>query len=88
MRELCCQLRHATLSNGTYMCTSARLREASTSIRKLLDGPNLEHLNNPRTGEMLSTIVDPPIASDFEQAKTLPNLALASKGSPYTYVGH
>ena len=52
-----------TLSNGTK-CTSARLRDASTSIKKLLDSPYLEYMNNPKTAEMYWTLVDPTIEGE------------------------
>ena len=34
-----------------YKCTSARLRDASTSIKALLDSPYFSHMNNPKTAE-------------------------------------
>ncbi len=45
-------------------CTSARLRDASTSIKALLDSPYFSYTNNPKTGEIYSTLVDPPIEGE------------------------
>ena len=43
-----------------YNCTSARLRDASKSIRAMLDSPYFHHMNNPKTAEVYWTLVDPP----------------------------
>ncbi len=40
-----------------YKCTSARLRDASTSIKALLDSPYLAYMNNPKTAEIYCTLV-------------------------------
>ncbi len=53
-------------------CTSARLRlgDASThSIKALLDSPYFSYMNNPKTAEIYSILVDPPI-----EGETNPNL--------------
>ena len=47
-----------------YKCTSARLRGASTSIKAMLDSPYFAYMNNPRTAEIYSTLVDPPIEGE------------------------
>jgi hypothetical protein len=47
-----------------YKCTSARLRDASTSIKAMLDSPYFAYMNNPRTAEIYSTLVDPPIEGE------------------------
>jgi hypothetical protein len=49
-----------------YKCTSARLRDASTSItgKALLDSPYLAYVNNPKTAEIYCTLVDPPIEGE------------------------
>ena len=47
-----------------YKCTSARLRDASTSIKALLDSPYFEYMNNPKTAEIYWTLVDPPIEGE------------------------
>ena len=46
-----------------YLCTSARLRDASTSFKKLLDSPYLRRafMKNPKTADMYWTLVDSPI---------------------------
>ncbi len=49
-----------------YKCTSARLRGASTSIKALLDSPYFAYMNNPRTAEIYSTLVDPPIEGETD----------------------
>jgi hypothetical protein len=47
-----------------YKCTSARLRGASTSIKALLDSPYFAYMNNPKTAEIYSILVDPPIEGE------------------------
>jgi hypothetical protein len=47
-----------------YKCTSPRLRDASTSIRALLDIPYFSYMNNPKTAEIYQTLVDPPIEGE------------------------
>jgi hypothetical protein len=49
-----------------YKCTSARLRGASTSIKALLDSPYFAYMNNPRTAEIYSTLVDPPMEGETD----------------------
>ena len=63
-----------------YKCTSARLRGASTSIKALLDSPYFAYMNNPKTAEIYSVLVDPPI-----EGETNPRITLGrptSKRSP------
>ncbi len=43
-------------SQQWYKCTSARLRDASTSIKALLASPYFAYMNNPRTAEIYSTL--------------------------------
>ena len=49
-----------------YKCTSARLRDASISIKTLLASPYFAHMNNPRTAEIYSTLVDSPIEGETD----------------------
>ena len=44
-----------------YKCTSARLRNASQSIKAMLDSPYFHYMDNPKTAEIYWTLVDPPI---------------------------
>jgi hypothetical protein len=44
-----------------FKCTSPRLRDASTSIKALLDSPYFPYMNNPKTAEIYQALVDPPI---------------------------
>ena len=46
-----------------YKCTSPRLRDASTSIKALLDSPYFAYMNNPKTAEIYQAlqVVDRPI---------------------------
>jgi hypothetical protein len=47
-----------------YKCTSPRLRDASTSIKALLDSPYFAYMNNPKTAEIYQALVDPPIEGE------------------------
>jgi hypothetical protein len=49
-----------------YKCTSARLRDASTSIKAVLDSPYFSYMNNPKTAlaEIYSILVDSPIEGE------------------------
>jgi hypothetical protein len=47
-----------------YKCTSARLRDASASIKSLLDSPYFAYMNSPKTAEIYWTLVDPPIEGE------------------------
>ena len=47
-----------------FKCTSPRLRDASTSIKALLDSPYFSYMNNPKTAEMYKALVDPPIEGE------------------------
>jgi hypothetical protein len=47
-----------------HRCTSARLRDASTSIRTLIGSPYFKYMNTPKTAEIFWTLVDPPIEGD------------------------
>ncbi len=45
-------------------CTSPRLRDASTSIKALLDSPYFSYMNNPKTAEIYQALVDLPIEGE------------------------
>jgi hypothetical protein len=47
-----------------YTCTSPRLRDASTSIKALLDSPYFAYMNNPKTAEIYQALVDSPIEGE------------------------
>ncbi len=47
-----------------FKCTSPRLRDASTSIKALLDSPYFLYMNNPKTAEIYQAPVDPPIEGE------------------------
>jgi hypothetical protein len=47
-----------------FKCTSPRLRDASTSIKALLDSPYFPYMNNPKTAEIYQALVDPPIEGE------------------------
>ena len=47
-----------------FKCTSPRLRDASTSIKELLDSPYFPYMNNPKTAEIYQALVDPPIEGE------------------------
>ena len=42
-----------------HLCTSARLRDASTSIKALIGSPYFKFMNTPKTAEAYWTLVDP-----------------------------
>jgi hypothetical protein len=47
-----------------HKCTSARLRDASNSIKEMLDSPFFHYMNNPKTAEIYFALVDPPIEGE------------------------
>ena len=47
-----------------YRCESTRLRDASTSIKAMLNSPYFEYMDNPKTAEIYWTLVDPPIEGE------------------------
>ena len=47
-----------------YKCKSTRLRDASISIKAMLDSPYFHYMNNPKTAEIYWTLVDPPIEGE------------------------
>ena len=47
-----------------YKCKSTRLRDASTSIKAMLDSPYFKYMDNPKTAEIYWTLVDPPIEGE------------------------
>ena len=53
-----------------YKCTSHRLRDASTSIKALLDSPYFAYMNNPKTAEIYQALVDPPIEGEANSNPT------------------
>ena len=50
-----------------YKCTSARLRNASQSIKTMLNSPYFDYMNNPKTAEIYWALVDPPIEGEKRQ---------------------
>ena len=51
-------------SQQWYRCESTRLRDASTSIKAMLNSPYFKYMDNPKTAEIYWTLVDPPIEGE------------------------
>ena len=47
-----------------YKCTSARLRDASESIKAMLASQYFDYMNTPKTAEIYWTLVDSPIEGE------------------------